>query len=196
MIELKLNTRNLSMMMNETEYIAKVVEITKRYEPDYQKWQESKKARDAELRSLKEEYQSDEWKGGCYLPETKEEAEERHKQVLADRAAIPWLKKAAQEKIESSLSEMEIARRKCIADLLSTKLWNVEDEPKRLAGGVFTLQICKRAKSKAVVRDHSCPVLVYLGQGVPELPTFVEKFTQKYDFVAYLTKVKRYSGPN
>ena len=42
------------------------------------------------------------WNGGCYLPETEEEADERYKHVLADRDAIPWLKKAS-EKFEKPL---------------------------------------------------------------------------------------------
>ncbi len=227
--------------MNETEYLAKLAEIKQRYEPVYQKWKKSKKARDAEIISLTEKYNAmfpSEWEGGCYLPETDEEAGERYKQVLADRATIPWLKEAAQEKslsekeisrkkriagyiadglcylpemdqetkeryekalaekVENPLSEMEIARRKCITDLLATELWIVSDEPKRLVGGTITLQICEKKKSKTHYYDHPCPVLVYLSQGLPVLPTFVKEFTEKYNFVAYISQVSHYTGPN
>lgn len=36
------------------------------------------------------------WNGGCYLLETDKEADERYKQVLIDRVAIPWLKEASE----------------------------------------------------------------------------------------------------
>ena len=186
--------------MNETEYIAKVAEITKRYEPDYQKWQKSKKARDAEIISLTKEYnaqfhstESDkEWKGGCYLTETDQEAEERYKQVLSDRATIPWLKK----KERFTASEKEMAMKKCVDDLLATKLWIVADEPKRLAAGVFTLQICEKKRSDTHYYNSPGFLLTYVGEDKPEVPSFVREFTEKYPFVAYLHQVSRYSGPN
>lgn len=94
----------------------------------------------------------------------------------------------------------ELARRLCIEKLIETREWVISDEPRRLAGGLYTLQIYKK-EDRGRSKDYPCPVLVYMKSlrdidSKPVLPEFLKEFATKHDFVADLRYKTHYTGPN